>query len=90
MKQKLYFEDFVPGSSATYGALPVERAEIIAYAAQYDPQPMHLDEAAGAKSLLGGLAASGWQSCASCGSLPKNSSPTRLAWARPVLMKSNG
>lgn len=64
MKPKLYFEDFVPGSSATYGALPVERAEIIAFAAQYDPQPMHLDEAAGAKSMLGGLAASGWQSCA--------------------------
>jgi acyl dehydratase len=64
MKPKLHFEDFVPGSSATYGALTVERAEIIAFAAQYDPQPMHLDEAAGAKSLLGGLAASGWQSCA--------------------------
>ena len=31
------------------------REEIIAFAAQYDPQPMHLDEAAGRKSLLGGL-----------------------------------
>lgn len=64
MKPKLYFEDFVPGSSAAYGALPVERAEILAFAAQYDPQPMHLDEAAAAQTLLGGLAASGWQSCA--------------------------
>lgn len=61
---RFYFEDFVPGSVARYGALPVERAEIVAFAAQYDPQPMHLDEAAAAQSLLGGLAASGWQSCA--------------------------
>ena len=43
---RFYFEDFVPGSVARYGALPVERAEIVAFAAQYDPQPMHLDEAA--------------------------------------------
>lgn len=64
MKPRYYFEDFVPGQSAHYGALAVERAEIIAFAAQYDPQPMHLDEAAAAQSLLGGLAASGWQSCA--------------------------
>lgn len=61
---KYYFEDFEPCSIARYGAMPVERAEVIAFAAQYDPQPMHLDEAAGAQSLLGGLAASGWQSCA--------------------------
>lgn len=64
MTARYYFEDFIPGSSATYGALPVERAEIVAFAAQYDPQPMHLDEAAAAQTLLGGLAASGWQSCA--------------------------
>lgn len=36
----------------------------MAFAAQYDPQPMHLDEEAGRKSLLGGLGASGWHSCA--------------------------
>ncbi len=31
--------------------------------AEFDPQPMHLDEAAGAATLLGGLGASGWHSC---------------------------
>lgn len=60
---KLYFEDFQPGHMAEYGPRLVTREEIIAFAAQYDPQPMHLDEAAGQKSLLGGLSASGWHSC---------------------------
>jgi acyl dehydratase len=61
---KLYFEDFEPGQKTKYGPRLVTREEIIAFAAQYDPQPMHLDEAAGQKSLLGGLGASGWHSCA--------------------------
>ncbi len=59
----LYFEDFQPGHTTEYGPRLVTREEIIAFAAQYDPQPMHLDEAAGQKSLLGGLGASGWHSC---------------------------
>lgn len=60
---KLYFEDFQPGHTAEYGPRLVTREEIIAFAAQYDPQPMHLDEAAGQKSLMGGLGASGWHCC---------------------------
>jgi acyl dehydratase len=60
----LAFEDFVPGTVTTYGAYKVTREEIIAFASRFDPQPMHLDEAAGAASILGGLAASGWHSCA--------------------------
>lgn len=60
---KLYFEDFQPGHTAEYGPRIVTREEIIAFAAQYDPQPMHLDEAAGQRSLLGGLGASGWHAC---------------------------
>jgi acyl dehydratase len=60
---KLYFEDFKPGYTAQFGPRLVTREEIIAFAAQYDPQPMHLDEAAGQKSLLGGLGASGWHGC---------------------------
>jgi len=34
--------------------------EIVAFAAEFDPQPMHLDAEAGRASILGGLAASGW------------------------------
>ena len=61
---KLHFEDFKPGDVAVYGPRRVTRAEIVAFAAEFDPQPMHLDEAAASATLLGGLAASGWHSCA--------------------------
>lgn len=61
---KYYFEDFTPGSVDQYGPHLVTREEIIAFAAQFDPQPMHLDEEAARATMLGGLAASGWHSCA--------------------------
>lgn len=60
---KLYWEDFQPGAVAVYGPRLVTREEIVAFAAEFDPQPMHLDEAAAGATLLGGLAASGWQTC---------------------------
>jgi acyl dehydratase len=60
---KRHWEDFKPGLVAVYGPRLVTREEIVAFAAEFDPQPMHLDEAAGAATLLDGLAASGWHSC---------------------------
>ena len=57
---KYYWEDFKPGAVAIYGPRLVTREEIVAFAAEFDPQPMHLDEAAASATLLGGLAASGW------------------------------
>jgi acyl dehydratase len=36
---------------------------MIAFAREFDPQPMHIDEAAARQSMLGGLAASGWYIC---------------------------
>jgi acyl dehydratase len=60
---KLYFEDFQPGAIKQYGPRLVSREEIIAFAAEFDPQPMHLDEEAARASMLGGLAASGWHTC---------------------------
>lgn len=57
---KLHWEDFKTGAVAIYGPRLVTREEIIAFAAEFDPQPMHLDEAAAANTLLGGLGASGW------------------------------
>src|SRR3954466_248762 len=59
----LHFEDFTPGSVSEYGPRLVTRDELVAFAAEFDPQPMHLDEAAASASMLGGLAASGWHSC---------------------------
>jgi acyl dehydratase len=62
-QEKLHWEDFAPGVVALYGPRLVTREEIVAFAAEFDPQPMHLDEAAASATLLGGLAASGWHSC---------------------------
>ena len=36
---------------------------MIAFAAEFDPQPMHLDEAAARATMMGGLCASGWYAC---------------------------
>jgi acyl dehydratase len=58
-----YFEDFAAGEVISLPGRQVTRAEIIAFATEYDPQPFHLDEDAARDSLLGGLAASGWHSC---------------------------
>jgi acyl dehydratase len=60
---KRHWEDFRPGAVDIYGPRLVTREEIVAFAAEFDPQPMHLDEAAATGTLLGGLAASGWHSC---------------------------
>jgi len=60
---KLHWEDFKPGAVAVYGPRLVTREEIVAFAAEFDPQPMHLDEAAASATMLGGLGASGWHTC---------------------------
>jgi acyl dehydratase len=60
---KLHWEDFRSGAVAIYGPRLVTREEIVAFAAEFDPQPMHLDEMAASATLLGGLGASGWHSC---------------------------
>jgi acyl dehydratase len=57
------FEDFKPGHFGTYGPRHVTREEILAFAAEYDPQPMHLDEEAASASMLKGLSGSGWHLC---------------------------
>jgi acyl dehydratase len=60
---KRTFEDFTPGMVIETGPRLVTREEIVAFAAEFDPQPMHLDEDAARASILGGLAASGWHTC---------------------------
>jgi acyl dehydratase len=59
----LHWEDFSPGQVTDCGSRLVTREEIVAFAAEYDPQPMHLDEDAARATLMGGLVASGWHSC---------------------------
>jgi acyl dehydratase len=57
---RLHYEDFTPGRQFPLGPLTVTAEEIIAFASEFDPQPMHLSEEAGKASILGGLSASGW------------------------------
>ena len=56
----LHWEDFPAGERVEIGQIEVSRAEILAFARAYDPQPFHLDEEAARASILGGLCASGW------------------------------
>ena len=53
------FEDFEIGDIAEFGPLAVTAADIKSFAARFDPQPMHLDEAAAQNTVVGGLFASG-------------------------------
>jgi acyl dehydratase len=57
----IYFEDFAAGQEYDLGNRTLDRAEIIEFATEFDPQPFHVDEAAAAQSIYGGLIASGWQ-----------------------------
>jgi acyl dehydratase len=56
----LFFEDFIPGTAAPYGDATVDREEMLAFAREFDAQPMHLSEEAAKGSMVGGLIASGW------------------------------
>ena len=58
--EKLFLEDIAVGQKFVSGSLTVDEAGIKAFAAQFDPQPFHLDEDAAKASLFGGLVASGW------------------------------
>jgi acyl dehydratase len=55
-----YYEDFHVGELIDLGSLQVSQADIIGFAQQYDPQPMHLDPNAASFTIYGGLIASGW------------------------------
>jgi acyl dehydratase len=58
-----HWEDFSPGQVIDCGSRLVSRQEIVGFAAEFDPQPMHLDEDVARAGVLGGLVASGWHSC---------------------------
>ena len=60
----IHHEDIVVAEPRTHGARRVSKAEIIRFAKQFDPQPMHLSEAAARKTLVGGLCAAGYHTCA--------------------------
>lgn len=57
---EFHFEDFEPGRIFALAHAEITAEAIIAFASEFDPQPMHLSEEAGRASILGGLSASGW------------------------------
>lgn len=64
MTIRYYWEDLQAGRVLDLGTVTPTADEIKHFAAQFDPQPFHLDEEAGRRSVFGGLCASGWHTCA--------------------------
>lgn len=59
-----YLEDFASGQKFGSGRVRIEPERIKSFAAEFDPQPFHLDEATARNTLFRGLAASGWHTAA--------------------------
>jgi len=59
-----YLDDLRVGQTFETGTYAMDEARIKAFAAEFDPQPFHLDEAAAKASVFRGLAASGWHTAA--------------------------
>ncbi|HEV2826687.1 MAG TPA: MaoC family dehydratase [Pyrinomonadaceae bacterium] len=59
-----YLEDFEPGQTFGSGRMRIDEDRIKSFAAEFDPQPFHLDERAATESIFRGLAASGWHTAA--------------------------
>lgn len=93
-KKPGYFEDFVVGAVYEFGGVTITETEIIAFARQFDPQPMHTDPVAAAKGFTNGLIASGWHTIGLMMRmyaehyLPANGLPApgvdEVRWYRPV------
>jgi len=59
-----YLEDLAPGQTFRSGRIRVDAERIRSFAAEFDPQPFHLDDQAARETIFGGLAASGWHTAA--------------------------
>ena len=59
-----WFDDLALGMRFKSGTVEITESDIKRFAAEYDPQPMHLDEEAAAKTAFKGLVASGWHTAA--------------------------
>jgi acyl dehydratase/ribonuclease HI len=90
----LYLEDLHVGQKFTSGTYRMGEERIKTFAAEFDPQPFHLDEAAARQSIFRGLAASGWHTAAVTMRLLVTSGLPfagglvglggEIAWARPT------
>jgi acyl dehydratase len=62
--EHLYLDDLHVSQRFRSGTHVIEEAKIKDFAAEFDPQPFHLDETAAQVSIFKGLAASGWHTAA--------------------------
>src|SRR2546430_4829863 len=62
--EALFLDDLAVGQRFFSGSHTIDEAQIKAFAAQFDPQPFHLDGQAAKATLFGALAASGWHTAA--------------------------
>jgi acyl dehydratase/ribonuclease HI len=88
-----YLEDLKVGQRFSAGPYHMDEARMKAFAAEFDPQPFHMNDAAGRNSLFRGLAASGWHTAAATMRLVVAGLPIagglvglggEIAWARPT------
>jgi acyl dehydratase len=95
VKKSVYLDDVRVGDAWAGGPITVTEEAIIRFAAEYDPQPMHMDPQSAAKSRFGGIIASGWHVAAlvmrdfvdarTFGDTPLlGLSIDQLQWLRPV------
>ena len=54
----------LPGQTFGSGRLRIDSERIKTFAAEFDPQPFHLDDEAARDTIFRGLAASGWHTAA--------------------------
>ncbi|MBB4100716.1 MaoC family dehydratase [Sphingomonas kyeonggiensis] len=60
MAGALFLEDLAVGQVWHGGPIEMREADIVRFASEFDPQPMHIDVDAAGKGRFGGLIASGW------------------------------
>lgn len=88
-------EDLAVGQRCRLGSVTLDRADVLAFARDFDPQPFHLDDAAAAKSMFGQLVASGMHTISAIVGLSVRagvlqhcnlggSGMTDVKWVRPV------
>jgi acyl dehydratase len=94
-REPLHLEDLPVGRTWTTGSHELTVAEVVEFAARYDPQPFHVDAEAARDSLFGRLVASGWHTAAVTMRLLVEGGPPvaggiigvggEIAWPRPAL-----
>jgi acyl dehydratase len=93
MSDRLYLEDLYVGQTFTSEPRALDAGQIKRFAAEYDPQPFHLDEEAAKDSIFKGLAASGWHTAALTMRMLVEAMPLadglvgaelQLAWPKPT------